>query len=368
MKRTNASDTDTPMVDTDTDIAVVSTTCLEVPPEGYGGLELMVYNLCTELAERGYDVTCIGPEGTDIEDVRVVKTLPPSDSQDCFNREPDAYETYADDLSAFDLVIDHSWQKLSYRRKREHPEEMADTEILGVWHGMPEFRAKPVETPNFVSVSEAAANAWERTLGFEVRHVYNGIDVDRYQLQREKADYVMTLNRIVREKGILECIDIAEHLEIDLKVVGEDKFVDDPGYVVEVMRRCNQSQYAEYVGQVDETEKRKWLRNARGLLLLPQPPYKEVFGLAAIEAMATGTPALVPENCGLAEVVETVQGTGAYADPEVLAADLERVARGDDRFPDPEQLRAGVEDHFSKAAMADVYLRRGAEALSGGWG
>lgn len=355
------------MVDTDTRIAVVSTACLSVPPSGYGGLELMVYNLCAELGERGYDVTCIAPEGTDIEGVDVVETTQPDDSKNCFRREPDAYEYYADRLAEFDLVIDHSWQKLSYERERTHPDEMADTTIVGVWHGMAQFVEQPVEQPNFLAVSRAAADDWSRSLGFEVRHVYNGIDVSKYPLQREKDDYLLTLNRIMPEKGILECIDVAETLGVPLKVVGEDRFVDDPGYVVEVMRRCGESPVAEYVGRVDQAQKVELLQGARGLLLLPQYPYREAFGLAAVEAMATGTPVLATDNSGLGEVVRAVQDRGAYRDLDVLVADLERVVDGSDSFPDPTELRAGVDAHFSCERMADTYLQRGREALSGGW-
>jgi len=355
------------MIDKDTSIAVVSTTCLEVPPEGYGGLELMVYNLAHELGKRGYDVTAIAPKGTDIEGVDTIETTEPSDSQQCFQKEPTAYEMYADRLSEFDILVDHSWQKHSYQRKREHPAEMADTTILGVWHGMPRFELQPVDQPNYVSVSKAAADAWQRSLGFEVRHVYNGIDVDRYPLQEEKDDYIMTLNRIMPEKGIIECIDIAEHLEIPLKVVGEDLFVDDVGYVTQVMTRCGQSPFAEYVGRVDTDEKTDLLRNARGLLLLPQSPYKEVFGLAAVEAMAAGTPVVATNNNGLGEVVQTVQGKGAYDNLDVLIADLERLATDGRRFPDPETLREGVIENFSVEAMTDVYLERIEEAIDGGW-
>jgi len=355
------------MVSTDTSIAVLSTTCLEVPPSGYGGLELMVYHLCTELGDRGYDVTCVGPQGTDIEGVDVLETTRPSDTSDCFRKEPRAYEAYAEHLQEFDLVIDHSWQKLSYRRAQDHPDEMADTTIVGVWHGMPNFVPKPVERPNFCSVSRAAAAAWTDHLGFEVRHVYNGIDRSRYPLQEEKGDYVMTLNRITPEKGILESVDLADELGVPLKVVGEDQFVDDLEYVVEVMRRCGRSRYAEYVGQVDQEEKVELLQGARGLVLLPQRPYKEAFGLAAVEAMATGTPVLAMDNTGLGEVVRTVQDRGAYDNRAVLAADLERLVDDGGRFPGPEALREGVREHFSVERMTDVYLERAAEALEGGW-
>lgn len=355
------------MIDDDASIAVVSTTCLQVPPEGYGGIELMVANLARELGRRDYDVTCIAPQGTDIGGVDTIETTRPSASQQCFEREPLAYRTYADHLSSFDVVFDHSWQKQAYRRKREYPDEMADTTILGVWHGMPRPITQPRERPNFLSVSEAAAASWERFLGTEVRHVYNGIDLDRYALRREKDDYVMTLNRIRAEKGIIECIDLAEYLEIPMKIVGEDLFVDSVEYVAEVMARCGRSEYAEYVGRVSHDRKVELLQKARGLVLVPQHPYEEVFGLAAVEAMAAGTPVLATNNNGLGEVVQTVQGKGAYDNLDVLAADLERVAAGDGRFPRPEELREGVEANFSTERMADLYLERAAEALDDGW-
>jgi len=355
------------MADEDTAIAVISTTCLEVPPSGYGGLELMVYHLCYELGQRGYDVTCVAPAGTEIENVDVIETTDPTDSSECFRKEPLAYERYADQLSRFDVVIDHSWQKLSYRRKNQYPEGMADTEIIGVWHGMPNYTPKPVERPNFCSVSKAAAESWTDRLGYEVRHVYNGIDPSKYPLQEGKGDYVMTLNRIAPEKGIVECIDVAEQVGVPLKVVGEDQFVDDLEYVVEVMRRCGRSRYAEYVGRVDHDRKVELLRNARALLLLPQAPYQEVFGLAAVEAMACGTPVLATDNCGLGEVVRTVQDRGTYDNLNVMVADLERLLEDGGRFPGPEALREEAMDHFSTERMTDVYLERVDEVLDGGW-
>lgn len=355
------------MLDDDTAIAVLSTTCLEVPPSGYGGLELMVYHLSHELGQREYDVTCIAPEGTEIEGADVIETTPPDDSQQCFEREPEAYELYADRLAEFDVVFDHSWQKLAYERKVEHPDEMADTVILGIWHGMPAFVPIPVDQPNFLSVSRAAAQAWSEHLGFEVRHVYNGIDLSKYPVAESTDDYLMTLNRIVPEKGIIECIDVAEYLGLPIKIVGEDKFVDDREYVVEVMRRCGQSPVADYVGQVDHDEKVELLQHAAGVVLLPQRPYKEVFGLAAVEAMACGTPVLAMDNAGLGEVVRTVQDRGAYRSLDVLAADAERVVERAGKFPGPTALRAGVDEHFSVPAMTDLYLQRAREAIAGGW-
>jgi glycosyltransferase involved in cell wall biosynthesis len=169
------------------------------------------------------------------------------------------------------------------------------------------------------------------------------------------------------EKGILECVELADEHGIALKVVGEDEFVEDHGYVLEVIDRCRRSNHADYVGKVDADRKTDLLGDARGLVLLPRHPYREAFGLAAVEAMAAGTPVIATDNTGLGEVVRTVQGTGAYDDLDRVGEAMCDLAGGDGGFPGPEALRTGVEEHFSKAAMADAYLDRIDEAVAEGW-
>jgi hypothetical protein len=45
-------------------IAIVSPPWYPVPPEGYGGIELLIYLLAQELHERGHQVTVIGSQGS----------------------------------------------------------------------------------------------------------------------------------------------------------------------------------------------------------------------------------------------------------------------------------------------------------------
>ena len=44
-------------------IAFIVSPWFPVPPNGYGGIELMAYNLACELSNRGHQVTVIGRQG-----------------------------------------------------------------------------------------------------------------------------------------------------------------------------------------------------------------------------------------------------------------------------------------------------------------
>lgn len=350
---------------------VISTTCLEVPPSGYGGVEQMVYNLCKELASRDYDVTCVAPQGTEIEGVSVIETVEPTDSQDCFAREPDAYEQYAAKMPEHDVIIDHSWKKCSLVGKSKNENLMDGIPIISVWHGMPSVKAKPpVENPCYMSVSNAAAKSWEKYSGIRTKFAHNGIQVDEYELRDDHwtdGDYYLTLNRIMKEKGIHEFIKLCDKHEKKFIVAGEDSFVDDMGYVHEAMRMCAESEYGTYLGTVGQDKKVELLRNAKKTFLLPMHGYKEVFGLAAVESMACGTPVVCLDNNGLGEVVDTAPRNYVCQNLSEVEVNIKSHDKKVDALPRPIDFRNVVSKHFSDKSMTDQYLRRAKEALNDPW-
>lgn len=359
------------MLDKESKILIVSTSCLEVPPPQYGGLEQMVYNLALELGTRDYDVTCAAPRGTEIPNVSIIETIEPDDSQECFKREPEAYYQYSQQLPDFDFIIDHSWQKISYIHKGDFPDLMKDSHIIGVWHGMPSVSQKPpVEHPNYVSVSKAAAKSWEEHTGLEVRHCYNGISVEDYPLRDNlctDGDYFLTLNRIMPEKGIDLFCDLCEEVGVEYKVIGEDQFVDDPGFVHEIMAKCANSELGEYRGTVSQDEKISLLQNAKATILLPTRGYEEVFGLAAVESAACGTPPIVLNNNGLGEIVSEMNQSLVCENLKDVKYLMERIEHGTiTKGFNNERLRERAK-LYSRENMADMYLQRCEEVLESSW-
>jgi len=357
------------MLDKDEVVLVIGTTCLEVPPENYGGTELIIYNLCKEIASRGYTVALASPKGTEIEDVQIIETVEPSNDRDCFSREPDAYRIYASALPDADVIFDHSWRKFSYIGKSANPDIMSDTPVIGIWHSSPSVKqGPPVENPCFVSVSENCANKWENFTGIRTKYAHNGIDVDRYELREnhwKDGEYVITLNRIMENKGIQEFVQLSHETETDFVVAGEDKFVGDGEYVHKIMAMCASSEYGRYRGTVEHKEKMRLLREAKATVLTPKSNYVEAFGLAAVESMASGTPPLVLDNAGLTEIVSTI-------DENLVCknfADMKYKLKNLDDITDvtPEQLRKCAKENFSVEEMTDQYLELADEALDNPW-
>jgi glycosyltransferase involved in cell wall biosynthesis len=104
----------------------------------------------------------------------------------------------------------------------------------------------------------------------------------------------------------------------------------------------------EYVGEIGEAEKSKFLGDALALLFPIDWP--EPFGLVMIEAMATGTPVIAFNRGSVPEVVE--QGvTGFVVNSVEEAAEATKLVSSLDRA----RIRATFERRFSSDAMAIGY-------------
>lgn len=356
------------MLNKDKTVLVIGTTCLEVPPEHYGGTELILYNLCKEMARRGYNVALAAPKGTEIEDVQVIETVESSNDSDCFDRESEALEKYIDALPKADVIIDHSWKKYSYLVKTSKA-DVSDIPIIGVFHSSPSINETPnVPNPCLISVSENCANEWEKLMGTRIKFAHNGIDINRYNMRNNdwrNSNYAISLNRITEQKGIKEFIEVCNQTETEFVVPGEDSFIGDGKYVHEVMAMCASSRYGKYRGTIKHEEKQRLLREAKATVLAPKSNYVEAFGLAAVESMASGTPPLVMDNGGLTEIVSTIDKNlvcDNYADMKYKLNNLEDITD-----VTSEELRQCAKENFSMEEMTNQYLELADEALNNPW-
>src|SRR5437588_13011922 len=95
-------------------VALVAPPWLSVPPDGYGGIEVIVYLLARELRALGHDVTVFCREGSSGQ-INPVTLAPESWSRDLGGEDQAVREaTYAHRVeqevsgSGFDLVHEHS--------------------------------------------------------------------------------------------------------------------------------------------------------------------------------------------------------------------------------------------------------------------
>jgi glycosyltransferase involved in cell wall biosynthesis len=137
-----------------------------------------------------------------------------------------------------------------------------------------------------------------------VSTVYHGMQADLaswFHPRPGVGGYLAFLGRMSPEKGPDKAIEIAKRLGIPLKMAAK---VDphDSVYFREVIKPMLAHPLIEYVGEIGDAEKPRFLGGARALLFPIDWP--EPFGLVMIEAMACGTPVIAFNRGSVPEVIE----------------------------------------------------------------
>jgi glycosyltransferase involved in cell wall biosynthesis len=182
-----------------------------------------------------------------------------------------------------------------------------------------------------------------------VKTVYHGLPLDLLSATFEpRGGYLAFLGRMSPEKRPDRAIEIASALGLPLKMAAKIEKADE-AYFREVVSPMLNRPGVEFVGEINELQKGKFLGEALALLFPIDWP--EPFGLVMIESMACGTPVLA-FRCGSAPEIIDDKVTGCLVNtldqairalPELIRLDRRKVRR---RF----------EERFSAQRMATDYL------------
>lgn len=126
----------------------------------------------------------------------------------------------------------------------------------------------------------------------------NPFTVDEFEYSDQKEDYFLYFGRVCEEKGVHLAIQATEKLGKKLIIAGPGS-LSSMGY-------SNIPDHVEYVGYINDAEKRKQLmKNAKCLLGLTY--YLEPFGNMIIEANLSGTPVITTDWGAFPEIVHEGQ-------------------------------------------------------------
>ena len=180
--------------------------------------------------------------------------------------------------------------------------------------------------------------------------VHHGLPADLLPFSPSpKGDYLAFLGRISPEKGPAKAIEIATRVGRKLKMAAKIDRVDQAYWEETIKPLVDAHPNVEFVGEITEREKPRFLGEAAALLFPIEWP--EPFGLVMIEAMACGTPVIAFPSGSAPEVID--DGVSGYLVDDV--GEAVQAVRRIERF-DRRQARACFERRFTIDRVARDYV------------
>ena len=170
-----------------------------------------------------------------------------------------------------------------------------------------------------VTTTGFAAQEFAR-IGIPTNHVPLGVDLERFHpadhLQRHGVPVLVLCSRLSREKRpdlAIEALRVLRSQGCPARLV-----VAGSGPLAASLRRRAKGLPVEMVGHLADRASVALLLGSADVVLAPGPV--ETFGLAALEALACGTPVVASSTSAVAELVGGGAGRTATPEPAALAA------------------------------------------------
>ena len=330
-------------------VAVFSPAWFAVPPERYGGIEMIVHSLVEGLVDNGLEVTLFasGDSTTRAELVSVFQKAPSERIGQTFWELQHAL-SFLERVDDFDLVHDHSGLLgLTLFGLTRCP-------LIHTVHGpltgnVGAIYERACAIAHDVSLVSLTNNQKRPRPSLPwIATIPNAIDPASYTFEPRPGESLLFLGRMSPDKGAHRAIEVARRAGRPLTIAAKCHEPAEMEYFERYVEPHLGTE-VEYVGEVGHAEKCRLLQQARALLV--PIDWEEPFGLVMIEALACGTPVIALGRGSVPELVKHGE-TGFIADDlEGMTAAVEHVCR-----LDPSRMRADVERRFSVERMTAEYI------------
>lgn len=332
-------------------IALLAPLWEKVPPEKYGGSELVVANLARGLSDLGYHVTTFACAGSHVSGT-LVPVIERSMHELIGRFDWSGVQQY-EFLSFFELSKRVRDFDIVHNHMGFHPIAIApllSIPMVTTLHSSmpPDFPAlaEAFREEPFVSISDA-----QRALAPFLRYiatVHHGIDVQSFNPRLEgNGNGFVFLGTLSQNKGVDIAVRTAKTLGIPLVIAGDLRKSDQDFFDKEVAPSID-GKNIRFVGEIRHKEKAQLLREADALLFPSR--WNEAFGLVMIEALACGTPVIALGNGAVVEVLrEGVTGFIAASEETFIEAALNfgKLSRS--------AARKDAQERFDFSQMAKKY-------------
>ncbi len=203
----------------------------------------------------------------------------------------------------------------------------------------------------YIANSSAVSQRIEKFYRRECDVVYPPVETERFQIAENVGDYYILVSRFVPYKRIDLAVEAFTRLGRPLKIVGTGR----------QMKSLKESAgpNVEFLGHVKDAELNKLVAEARGFIM----PGEEDFGIAAVEANASGRPVIAYAAGGSLDV--QVDGvTGVLFREQTVDALCDAVLRADQIEWNPQMIRTRAIKRFDTQVFRDRMTQVIAETLT----
>jgi len=326
-------------------IAILSPIHWRTPPTKYGPWELIASRVAEGMVKRGHTVTLYATG--DSKTTAKLKWVCPRPIMEDPDLEVKVYQylhtaSVFEDADQYDIIHNHyDGYPLVFSK-------LVKTPVVTTIHGFSSEQIiqiyKRYSNTHYVSISYADRKH-APDLNY-IANIYHGIPINEYPYNDKSDNYFCFIGRISPDKGVHNAIKLVKKLNANLKIAGLISSEDKEYFEKEI--KPHLSSKIQYLGLIDDKEKKTLLKNAYGFLHLNI--FAEPFGLTLIEAMACGTPVI---GMGLGSIPEIIDDkkTGFVVknlkEAESAMKNIDLISR--------KNCRERVEKYFTVERMVDNY-------------
>ena len=349
-------------------IAHIAPPWIAIPPENYGGTEIVIYNLVEEQVAQGHDVTLFAP-GDARTSAKHVSFFPQSlistgvpwaahlkAYYHLYKSLQHAHEfdivhthlSSSADMYIFPLTASLTTPHVTTLHSRFPFDRLPDG-----WKGDADtYYMEWASQVPIIAISESARAEVPHRMNF-VGVVHHGLPMNDFRpIPKERGKHFVWLGRIVPDKGVHLAIEAAKRAGVPLVLAGTiDRHAEESvNYYEEMVEPLIDGEQIKYIGPVDMQQKIDLLSGARGFL---NPiVWEEPFGMVMIESMALGCPVISFARGAAPEIIVHRKTGFLVHDVDEMVEFIPRI----DQI-DREVTRTYVDRHFSVHVMAEKYVK-----------
>ncbi|WP_296417751.1 glycosyltransferase [Pseudooctadecabacter sp.] len=323
-----------------------------------GGMEAFTWRLARSLAHRGHDVHLLASGDSEADAPDGVTVHPVIDTH--YDRDfpwhrfhgTDALNDHLDQAFAragrmlieggFDVVHNNSLHRYIPRLARTHKLPMVSSLHIPPFRVLADAMADG-QCPWHIQTVTSARQAriwWGMIRPAKAQVVHNGIDLDDWPYHAGGDGSAVWSGRITPNKGTHLAVQAARLANVPLRICG---VIEHEDYFNSAVRPYL-SDRITYLGHLSGTELATIYADASCMLFTPQ--WEEPFGLAAVEAMATGLPVAATDYGAVREVLGPAGAVATSDTASALAVALVRALQ-----IDPQTARNRAVDCFGMDRM-----------------